>query len=186
MMCTATCPTTNDPTTSTYFPYPPDCTKFYQCTNGFAQLMPCAPATMWSQALLTCILISTCPQNVSSAPSTSAPLTSAPSTSAPSSANPTTSQSSPASPSINPTLGGQPDSPSTNPAQSTIPPAQSTIPPVNYCKPNPCKHGGSCTSNASGFSCQCKQGFTGPTCDKTSNGNGSGEGNQGGNGSNGN
>lgn len=38
----------------TYFPYPYDCRKFIECTNGVPIVHNCAPLTVWDQSLLTC------------------------------------------------------------------------------------------------------------------------------------
>ncbi|XP_050389997.1 coadhesin isoform X1 [Patella vulgata] len=38
-----------------YFPHPNNTKRFYQCDNGVAKLRNCAPSTVWSQAVLTCI-----------------------------------------------------------------------------------------------------------------------------------
>ncbi|XP_046353358.2 neurogenic locus notch homolog protein 3-like [Haliotis rufescens] len=35
----------------------------------------------------------------------------------------------------------------------------------NYCGSSPCANGGTCVAGRDGFTCQCKAGFTGPTCD---------------------
>jgi hypothetical protein len=35
---------------------------------------------------------------------------------------------------------------------------------INYCASNPCKNGGSCQTNQYGFTCQCKDGFSGVFC----------------------
>ena len=40
---------------------------------------------------------------------------------------------------------------------------------VNECLSSPCQHGGVCTDEVAGFSCQCPDAFTGPTCDEDVN-----------------
>ena len=36
----------------------------------------------------------------------------------------------------------------------------------NHCSGNPCKNGGTCLSGGESYSCQCKSGWTGPTCEQ--------------------
>jgi hypothetical protein len=36
--------------------------------------------------------------------------------------------------------------------------------PSDHCSPNPCLNGGTCENGASGFTCECPPGYTGPTC----------------------
>ncbi|XP_056641952.1 probable chitinase 10 [Diorhabda sublineata] len=55
--------TTNAPTPLTtpectyehqYFPYPYDCSKYYECSNGKAMLMDCPPGEVWNNEVQTC------------------------------------------------------------------------------------------------------------------------------------
>ena len=36
----------------------------------------------------------------------------------------------------------------------------------DWCRSSPCTNGGTCLSNADGFSCECGSGFTGHTCEE--------------------
>ena len=36
---------------------------------------------------------------------------------------------------------------------------------INECVSNPCKNGGECIDGSNSFTCKCKPGFTGATCD---------------------
>src|SRR5699024_8933064 len=60
------------PTPSGYFPHA-NCWQFWQCGNGIAYEMTCAPGTQWDQSILTCIhLTPACNRPVES-PSTAEP-----------------------------------------------------------------------------------------------------------------
>ena len=36
---------------------------------------------------------------------------------------------------------------------------------VNACESNPCKHGGTCSTNGTGYDCTCMTGYEGDDCD---------------------
>ena len=38
----------------------------------------------------------------------------------------------------------------------------------NFCSPNPCKNGGTCTDSVDSYICECDSGFTGVDCEITS------------------
>ena len=37
---------------------------------------------------------------------------------------------------------------------------------VNACKSNPCKHGGTCSTNGTDYKCTCMMGYEGDDCDQ--------------------
>ncbi len=49
------------PSPAGYFKHT-NCLKFWQCANGAAFEMNCAPGTQWDQSLLTCNYLTTCGQ----------------------------------------------------------------------------------------------------------------------------
>lgn len=40
--------------TPTYWPFPYDCRRFIECTNGFAKVQCCPTGTVWDQDLTVC------------------------------------------------------------------------------------------------------------------------------------
>lgn len=52
---------------------------------------------------------------------------------------------------------------SSQPVSSTEAPAPFSD--VNECASHPCQNGGACTHGVNSFSCQCPDGFGGPTCE---------------------
>ncbi|XP_018575826.1 peritrophin-1 [Anoplophora glabripennis] len=48
------CPEENENSTATYFPHETECGKFYECHNGEAALLDCAPGSYWDARLNVC------------------------------------------------------------------------------------------------------------------------------------
>ncbi|CAL8097357.1 unnamed protein product [Orchesella dallaii] len=86
----------------TYFPYPYDCSKYFECTNGAARCIQCAVGTVWDQDLLVCNHEASTPCNIittsrtttteqtTTTPTTTTPTTTTPTTTTPTTTTPTT------------------------------------------------------------------------------------------------
>ncbi|XP_021959337.1 mucin-17 [Folsomia candida] len=82
----------------TYHPYPYDCRKFIECTNGDAVVQCCAPGTVWDQDLLVCnhegvtpcVIVTTTLVPGTTTPTTTTPTTTTPTTTTPTTTTPTT------------------------------------------------------------------------------------------------
>ncbi|CAL8092057.1 unnamed protein product [Orchesella dallaii] len=83
---------------ATYFPFPYDCTKYFECTNGDARCIQCPVETVWDQDLLTCnhesssacVTATTTGRPTTTTPTTTTPTTTTPTTTTPTTTTPTT------------------------------------------------------------------------------------------------
>ncbi|XP_035711097.1 integumentary mucin C.1-like [Folsomia candida] len=112
----------------TYHPYPYDCKKFLECSNGVAVGQCCSPGTVWDQSMLVCnhegstpCVIFTTPPPTTTTPTTTTPTTTTSTTTTPTTSTPTTTTPTTTTPTTTTTTKPTTTTPTTTTPTTTTP-----------------------------------------------------------------